>query len=60
MWGVNDALREPYHQFNAWFESEDPARLRKKQRDAEELFRLTGITFNVYGKAEAEETPDPV
>ncbi|MDA7425620.1 circularly permuted type 2 ATP-grasp protein [Thalassococcus lentus] len=55
MWGTEDSLREPYRKFQTWFDSEDPARLRKKQRDAEELFRLTGITFNVYGKAEAEE-----
>ncbi|MEO0831159.1 MAG: circularly permuted type 2 ATP-grasp protein, partial [Pseudomonadota bacterium] len=31
------------------------ARLRAKQREADELFRLTGITFNVYGREEAEE-----
>nr|WP_253196019.1 circularly permuted type 2 ATP-grasp protein [Roseovarius sp. PS-C2] len=28
---------------------------RAKQREADTLFRLTGITFNVYGRAEAEE-----
>ena len=55
MWGTDDSLRDPYRRFNGWLEQEDPARLRAKQREAEELFRLTGITFNVYGKAEAEE-----
>ncbi|MDQ2090872.1 circularly permuted type 2 ATP-grasp protein [Marimonas arenosa] len=55
MWGTDGALREPYRDFHSWFDQEDPARLRAKQRDADELFRLTGITFNVYGKAEAEE-----
>lgn len=50
-----DTLREPYQNFDQWFQSENPARLRKKQREAEELFRLTGITFNVYGRAEAAE-----
>ncbi|HSF91844.1 MAG TPA: circularly permuted type 2 ATP-grasp protein, partial [Paracoccaceae bacterium] len=55
MWGRNAALREPYSQFHNWLENEDPARLRSKQREAEDLFRLTGITFNVYGRAEAEE-----
>ncbi|MAU52681.1 MAG: hypothetical protein CMN17_09975 [Roseovarius sp.] len=55
MWGRDGCLREPYRAFHAWFEGEDPKRLRAKQREAEELFRLTGITFNVYGKAEAEE-----
>ncbi|MDO6730680.1 circularly permuted type 2 ATP-grasp protein [Marinovum sp. 2_MG-2023] len=55
MWGRDDVLRRPYRNFNAWFDVEDPKRLRAKQREAEELFRLTGITFNVYGRAEAEE-----
>ncbi|WP_085878304.1 circularly permuted type 2 ATP-grasp protein [Roseisalinus antarcticus] len=55
MWGHEDGLREPYDNFNAWFENEDPARLRAKQREAEDVFRLTGITFNVYGRSEAEE-----
>ena len=58
MWGTGDTgenLRRPYARFQEWFEGEDPARLRAKQREAEELFRLTGITFNVYGRAEAEE-----
>lgn len=55
MWGTSGELRGPYKNFQAWFEGEDPARLRAKQREAEEVFRLTGITFNVYGRAEAEE-----
>jgi len=55
MWGQGDGLRDPYREFSGWFENEDPARLRAKQREAEELFRLTGITFNVYGRADAEE-----
>ncbi|SDE03171.1 Uncharacterized conserved protein, circularly permuted ATPgrasp superfamily [Ruegeria marina] len=52
---MDGALREAYSDFNGWFESEDPSRLRKKQAEAERLFRLTGITFNVYGRAEATE-----
>ncbi|WP_137701492.1 circularly permuted type 2 ATP-grasp protein [Marimonas lutisalis] len=55
MWGSDDTLRQPYASFHDWFRDESAAHLRAKQRDAEELFRLTGITFNVYGKAEAEE-----
>lgn len=55
MWGTTDETRFPYQQFKHWFDAEDPSRLRAKQREAEELFRLTGITFNVYGRAEAEE-----
>ncbi len=55
MWGRDGMLRAPYERFQGWFEGEDPKSLRAKQREAEELFRLTGITFNVYGRAEAEE-----
>ncbi|MFN3210883.1 MAG: circularly permuted type 2 ATP-grasp protein [Roseovarius sp.] len=55
MWGTSQTLRDPYATFHQWFDAEDPARLRAKQREAEDLFRLTGITFNVYGRAEAEE-----
>ncbi|MEY8840680.1 circularly permuted type 2 ATP-grasp protein [Cribrihabitans sp. XS_ASV171] len=55
MWDTGESLREPYRGFHDWLNQENPARLRAKQREADELFRLTGITFNVYGKAEAEE-----
>ena len=55
MWGRDEVLRGPYRAFNTWLEGEDPRDLRAKQREAEDLFRLTGITFNVYGRAEAEE-----
>ncbi|WP_299793204.1 circularly permuted type 2 ATP-grasp protein [uncultured Marivita sp.] len=55
MWGQDEQLRAPYQDFHAWFDQEDPKRLRAKNREAEDLFRLTGITFNVYGRAEAEE-----
>jgi uncharacterized circularly permuted ATP-grasp superfamily protein len=55
MWGTDETLRPPYAQFKSWYDSEEPKRLRLKQAEAEELFRLTGITFNVYGRAEAEE-----
>ena len=55
MWGRDDQLRGPYRNFHTWFGQEDPKRLRAKNREAEDLFRLTGITFNVYGRSEAEE-----
>jgi uncharacterized circularly permuted ATP-grasp superfamily protein len=55
MRGQDDLVRRPYADFNTWLEGEDPKRLRAKQREAEDLFRLTGITFNVYGRSEAEE-----
>ncbi len=55
MWGYEENVRSPYEHFNTWFCDEDPTRLRAKQREADTLFRLTGITFNVYGRSEAEE-----
>jgi len=55
MFGHDGQLRPAYAEFKEWFDDEDPKRLWAKQREAEELFRLTGITFNVYGRAEAEE-----
>ena len=47
--------RAPYAGYDGWFRSEDLRDLRKKSADAERFFRRTGITFNVYGQAEADE-----
>ena len=55
MTGPGGTIRPPFAAFADWFAQESPARLRRKQREAEEVFRLTGITFNVYGRAEANE-----
>ncbi len=55
MRGTTDTVRPPYADYNDWFDAEDPKRLRLKAAEAENLFRLTGITFNVYAEAEAQE-----
>lgn len=55
MWGHETVLRDPYVPINEWLQQEDAGRLRRKARDAEDLFRLTGITFNVYGARDAAE-----
>jgi uncharacterized circularly permuted ATP-grasp superfamily protein len=55
MLGFDGKTRPPYQEYDALFASIDPAKLKKKSRDAEEFFRRTGITFNVYGEAEADE-----
>ena len=47
--------RAPYAEYERWFQGEDIARLRRKASEAETFFRRTGITFNVYGAAEATE-----
>ena len=57
MIGGGDAggVRPPYEQWQRWFEGQDPTRLAAKSAEAEALFRRTGITFAVYGQAEAAE-----
>ncbi|GJM36872.1 MAG: hypothetical protein DHS20C19_02390 [Acidimicrobiales bacterium] len=55
MHGSGTTVRAPYVDYQDWFADEDPRRLLKKSADAEALFRRTGITFNVYGGAEADE-----
>ncbi|MBM2574886.1 circularly permuted type 2 ATP-grasp protein [Jannaschia sp. Os4] len=50
-----EGARAPYRAFADWFRTEDPARLRAKAREADDQFRLTGITFNVYGEKDAAE-----
>lgn len=52
---ADDAPRTPYHGFNEWFCGEDLNRLQRKSREAEQFFRKTGITFNVYGSGQADE-----
>ena len=48
-------LRTQYQTYENWFAEQDNARLSKKADEAEAFFRRTGITFNVYGQADAEE-----
>src|SRR6056297_258150 len=55
MLAAEDAAREPYADYHRWFSGEDMGELRKKATEAETFFRRTGITFNVYGAAEADE-----
>lgn len=55
MFGAGEAVRDVYSGYEEWFATEDPRRLLNKSAEAEALFRLTGITFNVYGQDEADE-----
>ena len=48
-------LRQPYAAYDSWLAAQEPSRLNEKMRDAERVFRKTGITFNVYGADEAAE-----
>ena len=55
MTGGGEGARGPYESYAQWFDTEDLGELRKKSAEAEAFFRRTGITFNVYGAAEADE-----
>ena len=52
---ADGSIRPAYRQYHTWFEEQDPATMRRKHREAENFFRRTGITFNVYGESDAEE-----
>lgn len=52
---VRSGPRAPYREFNRWFQTQDNAWLKNKTQEAEAFFRRSGITFNVYGQADAEE-----
>lgn len=47
--------RPAYDAYGKWYDQQEPAFLKRKNREADESFRRTGITFNVYGEDEAEE-----
>ena len=55
MYGVSGHARQPYSVYADWYDQEDPKGLIKEAKEAEDFFRRTGITFNVYGQADAEE-----
>lgn len=55
MTGQGEDARAPYQSYSNWFHHEDLRALRRKSSEAETFFRRTGITFNVYGQAEADE-----
>jgi uncharacterized circularly permuted ATP-grasp superfamily protein len=53
--GTDGACRPAYAVIKAWLDATDPAYMQRRQEEAEFLFRRVGITFSVYGDAEAEE-----
>ncbi|MEM0977753.1 MAG: circularly permuted type 2 ATP-grasp protein [Pseudomonadota bacterium] len=55
MFAGEDSARGPYANYHSWFSQEDVRALLKTSEQAEALFRRVGITFNVYGEAEADE-----
>src|SRR6476646_10005250 len=55
MSGVDGAVRPAYKELSAWLSEVRPDVLDFRRREAEVLFRRIGITFAVYGEAEATE-----
>lgn len=48
-------LRQAYEQLSLWLKDTPPDALEYRRKEAELLFRRIGITFAVYGDAEAQE-----
>ncbi|WP_334175302.1 circularly permuted type 2 ATP-grasp protein [Pseudoxanthobacter sp.] len=55
MTALGAEIRPGYERIKKWLNETDPEQLRLRQKEAELLFRRIGITFNVYGDADAEE-----
>ncbi len=55
MFWPDGTVRPAYAEFLDWYEKQDPAWLRKQDKEAEIFFRRSGITFNVYSDEDAEE-----
>src|SRR5437879_10172052 len=55
MTGTDGKLRPAYGELSRWLAEVPPDILDYRRREAELLFRRIGITFAVYGEAEAQE-----
>lgn len=55
MHAPDGSVRDAYRDYHRWLSEQDADWLRRKGREAENFFRRTGITFNVYGDDAAEE-----
>jgi uncharacterized circularly permuted ATP-grasp superfamily protein len=55
MTAADGTVRAPYRQLSDWLSELPPDILDNRRREAELLFRQMGITFAVYGAAEAQE-----
>ena len=53
-------LRQAYQELSLWLKETPPDALEYRRKEAELLFRRIGITFAVYGEAEAHGAADPV
>src|ERR1051325_793938 len=55
MTGAGGDLRPAYEELSRWLKETPPDALEYRRQEAELLFRRIGITFAVYGDAEAQE-----
>jgi uncharacterized circularly permuted ATP-grasp superfamily protein len=55
MFDEGGRTRPAYAEYCRWYDQQPGDFLRRKNREADDAFRRTGITFNVYGEDEAEE-----
>src|SRR4249919_1454672 len=55
MTGLDGQVRPAYTALSHWLEDVQPDLLERRRREAELLFRRIGITFAVYGEADAQE-----
>ena len=55
MINADSSPRQPYSTYHEWYASQDRNRLIAKSKEAENIFRKTGITFAVYGHADSSE-----
>ncbi|WP_322516687.1 circularly permuted type 2 ATP-grasp protein [Rhodopseudomonas palustris] len=53
--GPGGELRQAYQELSRWLSETPPESLTHRRQEAELLFRRIGITFAVYGDAEAQE-----
>ena len=55
MLGRDGTVRPPYQLVSDWLEAQSKAGLKRKQQEADSIFRRLGITFSVYGTEDALE-----
>src|SRR5215203_6326440 len=53
--GPGGDLRPAYQELSRWLKETPPDALEYRRQEAELLFRRIGITFAVYGEADAQE-----
>jgi len=59
MYAADETVRAPYQNLEKWLTDQSPAALRRKQQEADQIFRRLGITFQVYGSGNALERVIP-